>query len=155
DALAARSGQRGQWHDGLAKDLGNGHSVMEFPATTGPATGGAPFNLVVFPNLMLVGVQVRVLFPVSPGRTEVAAWPRMLRGVAEDVNEVRLRVQEESFGPAGFVGPDDVEVSLGRVQAGLAVRADDWLLLTRGFGDEQPDEHGVPTGHISDEIGQR
>jgi phenylpropionate dioxygenase-like ring-hydroxylating dioxygenase large terminal subunit len=154
DILAARTGSRGQWHSGSAKDLGNGHATLEFPSDTGAATGGEDFNLLVFPNLTFVGFQVRSVLPVRVDHTEVVVQPIMLNDVKPDVNEQRLRVHEESFGPAGFVSPDDVEVALHRVQTGTR-SGDHWMELSRGLGMEEVLPGGVLQGHITDEVGQR
>lgn len=155
DILAARTGSRGQWHSGSAKDLGNGHGVLEFPVDTGAATGGEDFNLVVFPNLAFVGYQIRIVQPVRVDHTNVVVHPMLLGGASDEVNAARLRVHEESFGPAGFVSPDDVEVALGRVQLGSAADINPWMELTRGLGEEEVLEDGTLRGDITDEIGQR
>jgi phenylpropionate dioxygenase-like ring-hydroxylating dioxygenase large terminal subunit len=154
DILAERTGSRGQWHSGYAKDLGNGHGVLEFPVDTGAATGGEDFNLVVFPNLAFVGYQIRVIQPERVDQTNVVVQPMLLAGASPEVNAARLRTHEESFGPAGFVSPDDVEVALNRVQQGTA-GGDPWMELTRGLGEEELLEDGSLRGHITDEIGQR
>jgi phenylpropionate dioxygenase-like ring-hydroxylating dioxygenase large terminal subunit len=155
DILAARTGSRGRWHSGVAKDLGNGHGVMEFPTDTGAATGGEDFNLVIFPNLAFVGYQIRVVQPLAVDRTNVEVWPMLLGGASDEVNGARLRVHEESFGPAGFVSPDDVEVPLGRVQMGTTASSNPWMELSRGLGEEEVLDGGVLVGDITDEIGMR
>jgi hypothetical protein len=83
-------------------------------------------------------------------------YPTLLRDAPPEVNAERLRVHEESFGPAGFVSPDDVEVSLERLQRGLKATVDnEWLLLSRGLTRQEVDDRGVRTSHISDELGQQ
>jgi phenylpropionate dioxygenase-like ring-hydroxylating dioxygenase large terminal subunit len=155
DILAHRTGSRGKWHAGVCRDLGNGHGTLEFGQGAN-ATGGLAFNLVVFPNLAFVGTQIRVIRPITVERTELVIYPTLLRDAPPEVNAERLRVHEESFGPAGFVSPDDVEVSLERLQRGLKATVDnEWLLLSRGLTRQEVDNRGVRTSHISDELGQQ
>jgi phenylpropionate dioxygenase-like ring-hydroxylating dioxygenase large terminal subunit len=155
DLLAQRAGKRGEWHEGVQRDLGNGHGTLEFAAQEGAATGGLPFNMVVFPNLAFVGTHIRVVRPIAVDRTEVALYPTLIVGAPSETNARRLRVHEESFGPGGFVGPDDAEVAMVRVQEGLQAKPADWVLLARGLHREKLDERGVRTCHITDEAGQR
>lgn len=157
DIIAQQTGTRGRWHDGYCRDLGNGQGLLEFPPTGPPATGGEPFNLVIFPNFAWVGTQIRIVTPVAVNRSLVEVYPTLLAGVPDDVNEKRLRIHEQSFGPAGFVAPDDVEVAFNRVHEGLqAVGGDQWLYLKRGLGRHEVDgETGVRTSHITDEMGQQ
>lgn len=170
----------------VAKDLGNGHSVLDQRAAMGDSyfervkmapggaqliermtsergatetrrilnsVGGNGFNLAVFPNLVLIGVQIRVIRPVKMDLTHVDVSPTSLAGVPEAVNDLRLRTHEAFFGPAGFGAPDDLEI-FNRVQIGLSARSVEWLLLGRGL-DKEVSDNGVITGHVSDETPQR
>jgi phenylpropionate dioxygenase-like ring-hydroxylating dioxygenase large terminal subunit len=154
DILTARTGTRGSWNSGSARSLGNGHGTIEFPIDTGAATGGEAFNLVVFPNLAFVGYQIRVIQPVRVDHSRVTLQPILLKEVAPEVNSARLRSHEESFGPSGFVSPDDVEVALNRMQSGVATGGH-WMDLRRGLGAEERGPNGILTGDITDETAHR
>ena len=64
----------------------------------------------VFPNLILIGIQMRVLQPLSANRTEVSLYPTLLKWLTPEVNTIRLRSHEAFFGSASFGGPDDSEI---------------------------------------------
>jgi phenylpropionate dioxygenase-like ring-hydroxylating dioxygenase large terminal subunit len=147
-----------------ARDLGNGHGLLDFGTDTtarqqrdkvGGNLGDLTFNLTVFPNLAFVGMQARVIRPISPVRTEIDLHPALLVDAPEEVNYRRLRGHEQFFGPAGFGGPDDVEVAMGRVQDGLKAKGNEWLILKRGLSHEEIDERGVRSGLITDEMPQQ
>jgi phenylpropionate dioxygenase-like ring-hydroxylating dioxygenase large terminal subunit len=118
------------------------------------AVAGAGINLAVFPNLILLGVQIRVIKPAAVNRTFVDVLPTTLVGVPESMNRLRLRTHEAFFGPAGFGAPDDLEM-FQRVQNGLAAKQVDPLLLTRGLGREVRMEGDVIVSERSDETTQR
>lgn len=140
-------------------DLGNGHSVHEFgdPESGGNhgQLGDLPFNLIIFPNLCFVGAQVRHVLPKGPARTEVVLYPMMQAGAPEETNAAILRAHEGFYGPAGFGGPDDVEVAFDRVHQGLAATELDWLVMSRGAHREEPGPGGTLIGHAADELPQR
>lgn len=140
-------------------DLGQGHSVHEFgdPETGNNEgrLGDLPFNLIIFPNLCFVGAQLRLINPRGVDRTAVELYPMLHEGASDEHNAEILRVHEGFYGPAGFGGPDDVEVAFERVNDGLAAREHDWLLFTRGFGSEQAGPDGTLIGHAADEVPQR
>lgn len=111
------------------------------------------FNLVVFPNLMLIQSQVRTVTPVSVDRTIVHGWATVGRDAHPVVNQLRLRMQEVFNGPAGFGSPDDLEM-FERVQAGLVAGTDDRLSFARGAEREVMEGEGgevVVVGRGSDE----
>jgi hypothetical protein len=107
----------------------------------------------VFPNLILIGIQMRVLQPISVDRTEVCLYPTLLKWLTPDVNTIRLRSHEAFFGSASFGGPDDSEI-FERVQDGCAVEIEPWQLLSRGLHRERH-EDGMIVGELSDEVTQR
>lgn len=108
----------------------------------------------VWPNLQLIGGQVRVVRPLSASATEVIGYPAMLADVPDEINVRRLRAYEWFNGVAGFGSPDDTEV-FERNQVGLYCDKEPWLVLTRGMGlaEELPD--GSVVGNITDEVTQR
>lgn len=111
-------------------------------------------HLLVFPNLVLLGVQIRVIRPVKVDETEVFLYPALLQGVPPEVNAARLRAHEAFYGPAGGGATDDLEM-FERNQIGLSAQLDPWLLLARGLGQERRDLDGTLVGQITDEIPQR
>lgn len=111
-------------------------------------------NLAIFPNLLIIGIQLRQVIPVSVNRTEIFLTPTTLRGVAEEINVARLRAHEAFYGPAGGGAPDDVEM-FNRCQDGLAVKGAEWLELSRGLERETVSPDGVIAAHLTDEVPQR
>lgn len=111
-------------------------------------------HLLVFPNLILIGVQIRVIRPVKIDETEVFLYPTLLKGVPSEVNATRLRGHEAFYGPAGGGATDDLEM-FERNQIGLSAQVDPWLLLGRGLHQEHQDVDGTLVGQITDELTQR
>jgi phenylpropionate dioxygenase-like ring-hydroxylating dioxygenase large terminal subunit len=167
------------------RNLGHGHSVNDRPfgqtllelapvnadvrryldaleARLGPErareavmqAGPVPYTFRMFPNLVLIQSQIRVIFPISPGRTEVWSTPTRLKGLPDEVNAMRIRYHEDLHGPAGFGSPDDTEM-FERNQRGLQAKGDEWLVMSRGLGREETDEHGNVVGEIISETGLR
>jgi phenylpropionate dioxygenase-like ring-hydroxylating dioxygenase large terminal subunit len=111
-------------------------------------------HMLVFPNLVLIGVQIRVIQPIKVDETEVFLYPTFLQGVPQEVNVARLRGHESFYGPAGGGATDDLEM-FERNQMGLRSQLDPWLLLARGLGQETRDEDGTLVGQVTDEVTQR
>jgi phenylpropionate dioxygenase-like ring-hydroxylating dioxygenase large terminal subunit len=111
-------------------------------------------HLLVFPNLILIGVQLRVIRPVKNDETEVFLYPTLLKGVPPEVNTARLRGHEAFYGPAGNGATDDLEM-FERNQVGLSAQVDPWLVLGRGLHQEHQDVDGTLVGQITDELTQR
>jgi len=107
----------------------------------------------IFPNLILIGIQMRVLQPLSTGHTEVCLYPTLLKWLAPEVNTNRLRSHEAFFGAASFGGPDDSEI-FERIQDGCAVQLEPWQILSRGLHRERH-EDGMIIGEMADEVTQR
>jgi phenylpropionate dioxygenase-like ring-hydroxylating dioxygenase large terminal subunit len=111
-------------------------------------------HLSVFPNLMLIGVQIRVIRPLQVDETEVFLYPTFLKGAPHELNVARLRGHEAFYGPAGGGATDDLEM-FERNQMGLSARVDPWLLLARGSQQEHCEADGTIVGQITDEVTQR
>jgi hypothetical protein len=111
--------------------------------------GRAPI-LFVFPNLMFVQTHIRRLQPISVNETHVYYQPASLKGVPPQINQEILRSHETSFGPAGFLSPDDIEV-MERNQIGLQAQGDEWLFIGRGIHREEKLPDGATVGHDMDE----
>ena len=117
------------------------------------SAGGVGFNLAIYPNLILIGAQIRVIKPFAVDYTEVQLTPTKLKGVPDALNNLRLRNHEAFYGPAGFGAPDDLEI-FKRVQDGFQAQPVEWLLLSRGLHRERLVD-GVLVAGISDETPQR
>ena len=111
--------------------------------------GKAPI-LFIFPNMMFVQTHVRRLQPVSVDETFVYYQPAMLKGVPDEINRDILRQHEGSFGPAGFLAADDLEI-LERSQTAMESRGNEWLFIGRGLHRERALPDGVLVGHSMDE----
>jgi len=111
-------------------------------------------HLLVFPNLIILGVQLRVINPLSVAGTEVTVYPALLRGVSDAINQLRLRGHEAFFGSGGMGSPDDTEM-FERMQIGFAADVEPWVYLGRGMRTERRDDDRTTAGHIMDEITQR
>jgi phenylpropionate dioxygenase-like ring-hydroxylating dioxygenase large terminal subunit len=99
------------------------------------------FNLAVFPNLMVVQAQVRVVLPVAPDWTEVEAYATAVADAPQEVNELRRRIVERFWGPCGFGSPDDLEI-FERFHSALSDRAPQQLLIGRGLQREEAVDGG-------------
>lgn len=116
--------------------------------------GGTGFNLAIFPNLLIIGVQIRNVRPRRVDRTDVELFPTLLKGAPDIVNAGRLRGHESFYGPAGAGAPDDLEM-FRRVQEGLKVGQMPWLHFLRGLRREELRADGTRVGHVTDELPQR
>jgi phenylpropionate dioxygenase-like ring-hydroxylating dioxygenase large terminal subunit len=105
----------------------------------------------IFPNLILIGVQLRVVQPVAVDRTEVTLYPTLLKGVSDELNALRLRGHEAFFGAAGMGQPDDVEMFV-RMRDGMEATLDPWLVIGRGLHREHRDRDGTLVGQMTDEV---
>jgi phenylpropionate dioxygenase-like ring-hydroxylating dioxygenase large terminal subunit len=189
-AAASKSGAERDFASfrGNAKDLGNGHVMLDYKLRMYDSLNGDPLPPVraispegearlqslvdrfgedrasnmlreggthtfIFPNLILIGIQMRVLQPLAADRTEVCLYPTLLKWLSPEVNRIRLRSHEAFFGSASFGGPDDSEI-FERVQDGCAVDLEPWQLLARGLHRERR-EDGIIIGDLSDEVTQR
>ncbi len=135
--------------DRLAERLGDRDRAREV-LRSGGAQG---FNLLVFPNLQMIGYQIRVIHPRTVLETDVELYPFLLEGADEETNAARLRGHEAFYGPSGGGGPDDVEM-FARVFEGLKVTGVEWLPMVRGLRREVV-EGEARWGHVTDEQPQR
>lgn len=117
------------------------------------AGSGEGLNVFVFPNLAFVSQQIRVIRPVSVRSTQVDLFPTWLEGAPDEFNADRLRMHELTYGPAGLIGPDDLEM-FQRVEAGLA--GDDGVVdFRRGRSTATTGDDGSVTGQFTTEAPQR
>ena len=112
-----------------------------------------PPHFCIFPNLIFILNQLRVVQPVSVDGTIISYFPTLLKGAPEEINQRRLSETYIIHGPAGRVAPDDIE-AYERNQAGFQARVNEWLVLRRGLHREVKEDGGV-AGHETDETTQR
>lgn len=64
------------------------------------ASTGSGMNLNIFPNLLIIGNQIQLLEPTAVDRTVVHWFSTTLKGAPEEINTIRMRMQEDfpSFG---------------------------------------------------------
>jgi len=111
-------------------------------------------HVAIFPNLVIIASQLRVIRPVSVDETEVFIYPTLLKDAPSEVNEERLRRHESFYGPAGGGATDDLEV-FERVTEGLRADLDPWILLRRGHGQEKVETDGTQVAQITSELSNR
>lgn len=124
-------------------------------------------NMTIFPNLQLsenIAPQLRIIRPLSAGRTEMLTYCIGPRGESREARRRRIRHYEEFFNPTGLATPDDLATyqdcqagfeadhiewqqayarGMGVLQQGRSPHADElgfvprsWLLGTLQLGDE-------------------
>jgi phenylpropionate dioxygenase-like ring-hydroxylating dioxygenase large terminal subunit len=134
----------------------DGHGVTDHtdwgPMPVDASLSGG-FNLVIFPNLIVLRSQIRTVRPIAVDRTEIYTNAVRLQNVADDVNLRRMRDQEFEFGAAGTFFTDDLEI-FERTQEGLQSGAVDWVVFSRGL-DREEMRNGYMTGGMSDETQHR
>ena len=109
-----------------------------------------PAFFFVFPNLMFIQTHFRRLEPIGVDATAVYYHPVLLKGASKEINSEILRFHETSFGPAGFVTPDDIQI-LERNQTALRARGNEWLFLGRGLERETQHADGIASAQFMDE----
>jgi p-cumate 2,3-dioxygenase subunit alpha len=161
-------GTDGNRETGRGIDLGNGHAVATNPELGSPlmspevlierdahraalaARLGAAHasrmvmtrNLGIFPNLVIVdlnwGIQVRTMYPLAPGHTEITGWQIMPSDDSDSMRRYRLENAMSFWGPAGLATPDDVE-GLEQCQRGFATVSEvEWSDISRGMVKDTP-----------------
>jgi benzoate/toluate 1,2-dioxygenase alpha subunit len=86
-------------------------------------------NLTIFPNMQIAenaSSQLRVIRPLSAGRTEMRTWCLAPKGESAAARRQRIRQYEDFFNPSGMATPDDT-VSYENCQRGFASRVEPWL----------------------------
>jgi benzoate/toluate 1,2-dioxygenase alpha subunit len=97
-------------------------------------------NSLIYPNVSIMGlnIHVRVIKPIAVDRTEVTIYAIRLIGAPDAMNFANIRLLNVTHSAASFVQTDDLE-SFVRAQKGLRSRLTDWVDISRGLGDEEPD----------------
>jgi hypothetical protein len=117
----------------------NGHSLLDFTGFGGNINSYQFGNLLMFPNVVFLGIQIRVFRPIAPDLTEVSFYATRLADNTDAENAKMIRRFIEIHGPAGHAIPDDVEMH-ERCQEGVKVKANEWLPFGRGMHNEVIDE---------------
>jgi phenylpropionate dioxygenase-like ring-hydroxylating dioxygenase large terminal subunit len=83
----------------LWQDLNRQHGEERALAMLDASTGSG-LNLNIFPNLLIIGNQIQMLEPLAVNRTVVHWFSTTLDGAPDEVNALRMRMQEDfpSFG---------------------------------------------------------
>lgn len=113
-----------------------------------------PPHFCIFPNIIFILNQFRIIQPASVNETIISYYPTMLKGAPEEMNQRRLAETYLIHGPAGRVAPDDFE-AYERNQVGFQARVNEWLVLRRGLHREHREEGGTLASHETDETTQR
>jgi phenylpropionate dioxygenase-like ring-hydroxylating dioxygenase large terminal subunit len=108
----------------------------------------------IFPNLLLMDANVRVIQPRAVDYTEVYSHFTELEGVADATNQERLLDLQRRLGTTGFLQPDDIEIFTAN-QTGFQASAMEWVTLARGIHREQTLAGGERVGEYMDETPQR
>jgi phenylpropionate dioxygenase-like ring-hydroxylating dioxygenase large terminal subunit len=97
-------------------------------------------NSLIYPNISIMGlnIHVRVIKPLAVDRTEVTIYPVRLVGAPAAMNFGNIRLLNVTHAAASFVQTDDLE-SFERTQKGLRSALTDWVDISRGLGEEEPD----------------
>lgn len=114
-------------------------------------------NTLIYPNVSIMGlnIHIRVIKPIAVDRTEVNVYPVRLLGAPDAMNFANMRLLNVTHAAASFVQTDDVE-SFVRAQKGLQSRASDWVDISRGLGNEEPDrEYNALRGAAVQELAVR
>jgi phenylpropionate dioxygenase-like ring-hydroxylating dioxygenase large terminal subunit len=134
-----------QYHAAMVR--GHGENAADKIIAEGPP------HFCIFPNIIFILNQFRVIQPVSVNETVIHYYPTLLKGAPEEINQRRLSETYLIHGPAGRVAPDDFE-AYERNQIGFQARVNEWLVLRRGLHRERRD-NGSTAGHETDETTQR
>jgi nitrite reductase/ring-hydroxylating ferredoxin subunit len=111
-------------------------------------------HLLIFPNVVIMDFNIRVIQPRGHDRTEVYSYPMMIDGVREEISTTRLHDVQTRVGTAGVIGADDIEIFHGN-QTALQALGAQWLTLSRGLGMEEVHPDGERIGAFSDETPHR
>lgn len=118
-------------------------------------TGRSGINLVLYPNLLLMGHGTFAVYePLAVDRTNVRYYTALINDAPDEINTLRIRFSEDFNNVAAR---DDNEI-FERIQTALAHSPEmPWLDFSKGLGTSR--EHfaadGSVTGNISDETGIR
>ena len=109
---------------------------------------GSGLNLNIFPNLLIIGNQIQIVEPVAHDQTVVHWFSTTLDGAPDEVNAIRMRMQEDfpSFGEV------DDTAQFEACQVGMdCVPEMDWIDIRRHSttGAGKMEEDGIWTDPVS------
>ena len=110
--------------------------------------------MLLFPNVVLMTHNIRVIQPIAVDETEVSSYVMAVNGVPDEVNMALLADVQRRLGTTGMIAPDDVEMFAAN-QNGLRAEPMEWLVLNRGLGKETVLPTGERWGVASDETPMR
>jgi benzoate/toluate 1,2-dioxygenase alpha subunit len=107
-------------------------------------------NSMLYPNMSIMGLNmhVRVIKPLAVDLTEVNIYPVRLLGAPDEFNARNIRLLNVTHSAASFVQTDDLE-AFRRAQEGLQSLGTDWVDISRGLGEERPDDHYNAVGELA------
>lgn len=118
-------------------------------------TGRSGINLVLYPNLLLMGHGTFAVYePLAVDLTNVRYYTVVINDAPAEMNTLRIRFSEDFNNVAAR---DDNEI-FERIQKALSTTPEmPWLDFSKGLGTERESfaEDGSVTGNISDETGIR
>jgi phenylpropionate dioxygenase-like ring-hydroxylating dioxygenase large terminal subunit len=135
-------GRETLWQE-LNRQHGEARALAMLDAST-----GSGLNLNIFPNLLIIGNQIQMLEPLSVNHTVVHWFSTTLEGAPDEVNALRMRMQEDfpSFGEV------DDTAQFEACQAGMETVPDmPWIDISRHLNTSvgHPGTDGIWTEPIS------
>jgi phenylpropionate dioxygenase-like ring-hydroxylating dioxygenase large terminal subunit len=119
------------------------------------------FRLHLFPNVAFGPENIRVFRPISVDHTEVRQYHVALPtipGVTDELNAQRVVVHRKFYGPAGYVGADDLEI-FPRMMEGYRAQSCDtlnpWVWFSRGATTTRRGPGGERIGEDQSEVSQQ
>lgn len=111
-------------------------------------------HVLLFPSVVIMDFNIRVIQPLAHDRTEVYSYPMQIEGLHPELNSARLHDIQSRVGTAGIVNADDIDTFNGN-QTAIEAATGQWLTLSRGLGVEQILPSGERVGRFADETPQR
>lgn len=111
-------------------------------------------HVLLFPSVVIMDFNIRVIQPRAHDRTEVYSYPMQIEGLHPKLNTARLHDIQSRVGTAGIVNADDIETFNGN-QSAVEAAIGQWLTLSRGLGVEEILPSGERIGRFADETPQR
>jgi len=108
-------------------------------------------NAIFYPNLniQLLSSHIRVIRPISVDKTEIRVYPVRLKGAPDEMYEAVVKYLNVTHSPASMIQTDDLEM-FRRIQVGLRSKGTEWVVLGRGFGQEETEQTGLSSTGTSE-----
>ena len=113
-------------------------------------------NTLIYPNLAIQSVSqhIRIINPIAVDRTEVVVKPVLLNGAPEPMLAETIRYLNVTHAAASLIQTDDLE-AFERCQRGLTTTGWDWIMFSRGLGEEHRDPKRTVFGPVASEAPMR